>query len=82
MKKQLFYLYKLGIVRSVMTAYFISWKDEKLWNGIKINAGGLLASRKVQITLLRAWSTREIMKQKYFLLNNMNIDCESETVDL
>ena len=24
MKKQLFYLYKLGIVRSVMTAYFIS----------------------------------------------------------
>ena len=38
MKKQLFYLYKLRIVRSLMDAYFISWKDEKLRTEIKIKA--------------------------------------------
>ena len=36
MKKQLFYLYKWRIVRRLMDAYFISWKDEKLRNEIKI----------------------------------------------
>ena len=36
MKKQLFYLYKWRIVRRLMAAYFISSKDEKLRNEIKI----------------------------------------------
>ena len=43
MKKQLFYLYKWRIVRHLMAAYFISWKDEKLRNEIKIKLSQPLA---------------------------------------
>ena len=43
MKKQLFYLYKWRIVRRLMDAYFISWKDEKLRNEIKIKLNQPLA---------------------------------------